>query len=257
MLVELELLLPPLVAGLLVLCTHLPLGMQVLARGILFIDLAIAQLAALGSLLAQQMGAGSMLSIFCGMLLAILGALLVGRLAQRFSEYREALIGLLYVAAASVCLLVLTADPHGGQRLASSLNGDILWVSWPEMLPLALITPVFLLLWWRGGGRKDAVFYPAFALLVSLSVPLLGIYLVFVTLIAPALVAQLSQSRSWALAGAVCGYLAGLLLAWQLDWPAGATVVLALLVTSALVAWRVKRPEAAYSGGGGSGSSYG
>jgi zinc/manganese transport system permease protein len=79
------------------------------------------------------------------------------------------------------------------------------------------------------------LFYPVFALLVSLSVPLLGVYLVFVTLIAPALVAQLAGGRWAALCSGLSGYLAGLALAWGLDWPAGATVVLSLLLVS--VCW--------------------
>jgi zinc/manganese transport system permease protein len=239
MLAELVLLLPPLVAGLLVLASHLLLGEQVLKRGILFIDLAVAQLAALGSLLAQQWGAGVMPAILAGMLLAMVGALLIGYWANRYAEQREAIIGLIYAGAASLLLLTLAADPHAGQHLSRSLNGDILWVSWSAMLPLALLTPLFLLLWyWRGAWLKGAAFYPCFALLVSLSVPLLGVYLVFVTLIAPALVAQLSGGRLQAGLSAALGYVFGLVLAWMLDWPAGATLVLALLATSTLtIAW--------------------
>ncbi len=235
MLVELAVLLPPLVAGLLVLASHLLLGEQVLKRGILFIDLAVAQLAALGSLLAQQWGAGGVAAVSTGMLLAVVGALLIGHWASRYPLHREAIIGLVYAGAASVLLLTLAADPHAGHRLSRSLNGDILWVTWADMLPLALLTPVFLLLWrWMGGWLRGAAFYPCFALLVSLSVPLLGVYLVFVTLIAPALVAQLGGGRVAALLSACMGYLLGLVLAWVLDWPAGATLVLALLATSAL-----------------------
>ncbi len=235
MLAELDVLLPPLVAGLLVLASHLLLGEQVLKRGILFIDLAVAQLAALGSLLAQQWGASASASVLAGMLLAVSGALLIGHWVRSYPRQREAIIGLVYAGAASVLLLALAADPHAGHRLSRSLNGDILWVSWPDMLPLALLTPVFLLLWrWQGQWLRGVAFYPCFALLVSLSVPLLGVYLVFVTLIAPALVVQLGGGRMAAMLSASVGYLFGLSIAWLLDWPAGATLVLALLATCAI-----------------------
>ncbi|PSL16733.1 zinc/manganese transport system permease protein [Marinobacterium halophilum] len=232
--VEFAVLLPPLAAGLLVLSSHLLLGEQVLKRGILFIDLAVAQLAALGSLLAQQWGTTLAMAPLGGVLLAVSGAVLIGHWARMFPQQREAIIGLVYAGAASVLLLVLAADPHAGHRLSRSLNGDILWVGWSEMLPLALLTPVFLLLWCRRGHwLAGRAFYPCFALLVSLSVPLLGVYLVFVTLIAPALVGQLSGGgRSAAVLTGGLGYTAGLVCAWWLDWPAGATVVLAILATS-------------------------
>ena len=234
---ELGLLLLPLTAGLLVLLTHLPLGEQVLRRGILFIDLAVAQLAALGALLAQQWWPGqAWASLLGGTALAVLGAGLVGLLARRFPQQREAVIGLLYAGAACVLLLLLASDPHAGHLLASSLNGDILWVSGSDLLPLAAITLLFWLLQWlRPDWLGGTLFYPVFALLVSLSVPLLGVYLVFVTLIAPALVAQLAGGRWAALCSGLSGYLAGLALAWGLDWPAGATVVLSLLLVS--VCW--------------------
>lgn len=255
MLVELELLLPPLAAGMLVLCSHLPLGTQVLARGIIFIDLAVAQLAALGSLLARQWGAEGLASLLAGLCLAMLGALLMGRWAERFPAQREAIIGLIYAGAAAAVLLLLAADPHAGQQLSRSLNGDILWVNGSQLLPLVLVTLVFLLVWrWRAHWLKGAGFYPGFALMVSLSVPLLGVYLVFVTLIAPALVCRMGRGPVAAVFSALAGYLLGLAAAWWLDWPAGATLVLALLLTS-LAAIGLAQGVSGYSGGGGSGRS--
>ncbi|MBA4502367.1 metal ABC transporter permease [Marinobacterium marinum] len=255
MLAELAILLPPLAAGALVLSSHLLLGEQVLKRGILFIDLAVAQLAALGSLLAQQQNLSSLQAILAGMGLAVAGALLIGYWCRRFPWQREAIIGLVYAGAASVLLLVLAWDPHAGHRLSRSLNGDILWVNWSDMLPLALLTLAVAGFWyWQARRLTGWAFYPVFALLVSLSVPLLGVYLVFVTLIAPALVAQLSGGRWPGILSALAGYVLGLLLAWRLDWPAGATVVLALLGTS-IAAILLKAPRRAYSPAGGASSN--
>lgn len=252
---DIWLLLAPLAAGVLVLLTHVPLGEQVLQRGILFIDLAVAQLAALGALLAQQWWPDTRWAESLGaIVLAMLGAVLVGQLARRFPLQREAVIGLLYAGAASVLLLLLAADPHSGHRLARSLNGDILWVSWRDLMPLALLTMAFWLAQvLRPGWLGGVGFYPCFAVLVSLSVSLLGVYLVFVTLIAPALVARLSGRRRAALLSGSGGYLAGLALAWWQDWPTGAALVISLLLVSMI--WLGLRALVVYSCCHASGSS--
>lgn len=233
---EIGLLLAPLLAGILVLLTHLSLGEQVLERGILFIDLAVAQLAALGALLVQQWWPDAgWIALPGSTLLAMLGASFVGVLARSYPDQREAVVGLLYAGAACTLLLVLASNPQASHLLALSLNGDILWVGLSDLLPLAGLTLGFWILQWlRPGWLHSAAFYPCFALLVSQSVPLLGVYLVFVTLIAPALVARLAGGRLPALLCGVGGYLLGLGLAWGLDWPAGATVVMSLLAVSVL-----------------------
>jgi len=231
---EAGLLLVPLIAGVLVLLTHLPLGEQVLKRGILFIDLAVAQLAALGALLVQQWWPESgWITLTGSTLLAVLGASLAGALVRCYPAHREAVVGLLYAGAACTLLLVLASNPQASHLLARSLNGDILWVGLSDLLPLAGLTLGFWILQWlKPGWLHSAAFYPCFALLVSQSVPLLGVYLVFVTLIAPALVARLAGGRLFALLCGTGGYLLGLGLAWGLDWPAGATVVITLLAVS-------------------------
>lgn len=191
---ELALLLPPLAAGLLALASHVPLGRQVLRRGIVFIDLAIAQVAGLGVLAGQHLlhdAPGALLPVAAAVA-ALLGAALVAWLGRAWPERQEALIGLLYVGAASLAVLLVSADPHGAQKLHGLLSGDVLWASWPRLLPLALATAVFLLaLAWRPALLASGwAFYGSFALLVSLSLPLLGLYLVFTTLIVPALAPQ-------------------------------------------------------------------
>ena len=249
MLQDLNLLLAPLLGGWLVLATHLPLGRQVLTRGIVFIDLAIAQMAGLGVLMAGQLLGHAehpnelpgwlgplspllpLLPELCGAAAALAGALLVAGLSRLWPERREALIGLLYIAAASTAVLWVSADPHGAQKLGALLSGDVLWVDWPALVPLAGASAVYLGLRRLRPGLLDSGpgFYPAFALLVSLSVPLLGLYLVFATLIVPALVAA-RRLPAWlaALLGAAA-YALGLGLSWRLDLPAGPMVVLSLV----------------------------
>lgn len=260
---DLALLLPPLAAGLLALISHVPLGRQVLRRSIVFIDLAIAQAASLGALGAQSLlhywhhgsephhhhhahdePAWLLAAATAGAALA--GAALVAWLARAWPQRQEALIGLLYVGAASLAMVLVSADPHGAQRLAALLSGDVLWATWPALLPLAVATACFaaLLRWRPALLARGAVFYGSFALLVSLSLPLLGLYLVFATLIVPALAAQRHprQPLRWALGVGALGHAGGLLLSWHLDWPSGPSVVLALIALgAAALAWPPQR----------------
>lgn len=242
-------LLAPLVCGLLVLISHVALGRQVLQRGIVFIDLAVAQLAGLGVLLAAGRFAADWANSLAGSALALLGAGGVAWLSQCWPARREALIGLVYIGAAALAVLLLAADPHGHQRLSGLLAGDVLWVSWSAMLPLAVLSSLFLLcLAWRPQRLAQAsFFYTSFALLVSQSVALLGVYLVFASLIVPALAWRRPGWRGFCpafLLGAA-GYLAGLLLSWWQDWPSGACIVLSL-ITLAVLAWLPARQAATF-----------
>jgi len=244
-------LLLPLAAGWLILMSHLPLGEQVLQRGIVFIDLAIAQLAALGGvcgplLLPSLQLSSSLLTVVSGVALALVGSGLVALICRYLPAHREALIGLLYAGSASLLMIAVAYDPHGNRALAQSLSGDILWVTESQLIWLLVATPLAWL-----GCRKGchALFYPAFAVLVTLSVPVLGVYLVFSTLIVPALVNRILNGVRWVgwLTG-VLGYLLGLFVSFWLDWPTGATIVLALLVTAILLCgvglWRQKHSAA-------------
>ncbi|MDO5289986.1 MAG: metal ABC transporter permease [Pseudomonadota bacterium] len=266
---DLALLLPPLAAGWLALISHVPLGRQVLRRGIVFIDLAIAQVASLGVLTAQALlhrwhhgdqphhhahahdePAWLLAAATAGAALA--GVAAVAWLARAWPQRQEALIGLLYVGAASLAMVLVSADPHGAQRLAALLSGDVLWATWPALLPLAAATAAFaaLLRWRPALLQGEAAFYGSFALLVSLSLPLLGLYLVFATLIVPALVAQRHPACAmrWALAVGTLGYAGGLLLSWHLDWPSGPSVVLALIALGAVALAVPPRPSPADNG---------
>ena len=231
----------PIAAGLLALLTHVPLGEQVLRRGIVFIDLAIAQIAALGVLAAGSGGAAdSSTAWWAGSLAALAGALLVAWLARRWPDQREAMIGLVYVGGAAAAMLWISADPHGAQKLRALLAGDILWVRIESLWPLAVGSALFALMSYLRPAAldRDAVFYPTFALLVSLSVPILGLYLVFAALIAPALGASSLRraghpsARRAAYAVGVVGLLAGLAGSFWLDYPSGPGVVLALIATA-------------------------
>ena len=237
---DLSILLLPLAAGVLALLTHVPLGEQVLRRGIVFIDLAIAQVAALGVLVASSLIDDAALAWLAGTGAALCGAVLVAWLSHRWPARREALIGLVYVAGAVLALLWVSADPRGGQKLSAMLSGDVLWVDAMRLLPLAVATLPFLVLhqWKPRLWARGRVFYPCFAVLVSLSVPLLGLYLVFATLIVPALVfgGGTRTAAARAIGFGIAAYAAGLLASLWWDLPSGPCIVLALMLGGGAVA---------------------
>src|SRR5215218_3340120 len=121
---------PALAAGLLVTATHVPLGAQVLERGIVFIDLAIAQIAGCGVLLADYLGfepQGSAVQV-AALAAALTGALLLTWTERRWPDVQEAVIGVVFVLAATGGLLLLASNVRGGEHLRDLLVGQILWV---------------------------------------------------------------------------------------------------------------------------------
>src|SRR5262249_55975628 len=168
--IEIGILLPAFLAGLLVLSTHVPLGQQVLSRGIVFIDLAIAQVAGLGVTAADAFGFEPQgwrvqaAAVGAG----LLASLLLTWSERKWPEVPEALIGSLFVFAACVELLILANNPHGGEHLKDLLVGQILWVSPASLVPVALLYGFILVVWF--GLRRflgPLGFYVVFALVVT------------------------------------------------------------------------------------------
>lgn len=224
---------PAFAAGLLVTLTHVPLGIQVLGRGIVFIDLAIAQFAGLGVILADRLGLepqGWQVQA-CALLAAVSGALLLTWTEKHWPEVQEAIIGVSFVLAASGAVLLLASNPHGGEHLKDLLVGQILWVN-PGRLALAAPAYAVLLgIWFARGGQVGRVgFYLLFACAVTISVQLVGLYLVFTTLIVPALAVRRVARHRLAVGFAVgaAGYTLGLVTAALSDLPAGPAIVWAM-----------------------------
>src|SRR5882757_6427825 len=234
---ELSILWPAFLAGLLVLATHVPLGQQVLNRGIVFIDLAIAQVAGLGVTAADAFGfepEGWRVQV-AAVTAALIGALALTWTEKKWPEVQEALIGVLFVVAACVELLILANNPHGGEHLKDLLVGQILWVSIKSLLPIAVLYALALVAWFGLRARLGhAGFYLLFALVVTQSVQLVGIYLVFTSLIVPALAAKRFAERYRLAIGygvGLIGYVLGLVASSLFDLPTGAVIVVTLLVT--------------------------
>jgi len=229
---DLSILGPPFLAGLLVLSTHVPLGQQVLKRGIIFIDLAIAQIAGLGVIAAHSFtweSHGWMVQIVA-MSAALGGALVFYFFERRFPGILEAIIGCVFVLAASGGILLLSHNPHASEHLQELLVGQILWVNYSTLAPIAVLYAVILVLWFLLKHRSTLVFYLLFALAITASVQLVGVYLVFASLIIPALAVHRAKSHQLPVGyglGAM-GYALGLAASALFDLPAGAIIVWAL-----------------------------
>ena len=241
---------PALIAGLLVLATHVPLGTQVLDRGIVFIDLAIAQIAGLGVIAADALGLpeGGVAVQAAAVCAALLGALLLTWTERKAPEQQEALIGVMFILAACAGILLLAGNPHGGEHLKELLVGQILWVDTTQLIWLAVISAVIVAAlgsgWIQRLGRFG--FYGVFALAVTASVQLVGVYLVFSSLIIPALATRASVGRrrlAWGYALGAGGYAIGLALSALLDLPSGAVIVWTLAACAIAFRGFASRPR--------------
>ena len=257
-------LLPAFALSVLMIVTHTYLGLHVLARGIIFVDLALAQVAALGVsiafLLGQEAhGVMAQLYAFSATLVAAAGFAKLRQLPGKTT--REVTIGCVYVVATALAIVILSRSSQGMEELKGLFNGHILWVSWPEIAWVAAIYAVLTLLHLGYQQRFHALsfneseappatffweflFFASFAVVITLAVNLAGVLLVFAFLIIPAFSASLlSQSlRSQLLIGwclGICGSAVGLWLSFVADLPTGATVV-AVMGCLPLIAVAVK-----------------
>lgn len=241
----------PLAACFVIVGIHAYLGLHILARGVIFVDLALAQLAALGAALALVAGfdldgaAGYAASLGS----AVIGAALFSMTRTRRAEVpQEAIIGIVYVVAAAASIIALDRSAHGAEHLKEVLVGQILWVTWTDVgRALGVYVLVGVLHWiWRrpflwvsagGSGMEpaavrgwDFLFYATFGVVISVSVPIAGVLLVFSFLIVPAVCAVLLATSfsarllvAWSVGFGVSAI--GCTLSYLLDLPTGAAVV--------------------------------
>jgi len=248
---DLSILGPAFIAGLLVLATHVPLGIQVLSRGIVFIDLAIAQVAGIGVIAADAAGwepQGWAVQI-AAVAAALAGAVVLTFTEKRWPEIQEALIGVLFVLASCAGILLLANNPHGGEHLKDLLVGQILWVNARQIVAVGILTIVLLAVWIAFAARLGRIgFYAVFAFAVTASVQLVGVYLVFASLIIPALATRtmptIRARQAIAFATGVVAYAVGLALSAIADLPSGAVVVMTMAVLGVICAALLARRSA-------------
>ena len=203
-----EFLWAPLLACLILTAIHVYLGLHVLARGVIFVDLALAQVAALGVTVAFLAGhpIQSEAAYWYALVFTLGGAaLFAASRTQRMTVPQEAVIGIVYAVSAAAAVLVVDRAPQGGDHIRQILVGSILTVTPGEVGTLALLyAPIGLLHWLvrrplldisfdpEGAGARravrawDFVFYASFGVVVTSSVRLAGVLLVFAYLVVPA-----------------------------------------------------------------------
>jgi len=155
-------------------------------------------------------------------------------------------IGVVFVVASSAAILLLAKNPHGGENLRDLLAGQILWVS-PARLPFdALVYGVIIALWFGLHERLGRIgFYALFACAVTISVQLVGLFLVFSTLVIPALATFYSRRYRHVKAYAIgaLGYAAGLAVSAIADLPSGAVIVCAIAALGLMFFLLTSRPQ--------------
>ena len=273
---DLGLFLPPLAACLVIVAIHSYLGIHVIAREVIFVDLSLAQMAALGSAVAILAGSqpDSTSAFVYALGFTTLGAALFAltRGEREGPVPQEAIIGIVYVVASAAAILVADRTPRGGEAIKDILVGSLLWVTWPAIARLAVIYLAIGLFHWvlrhrfltisfhpevalANGWRLrwwDFLFYLSFGVVITFSVPIAGVLLVFSFLVVPAAIAFQFTRRQGVLAliAWIAGTLAsagGLLISFHYDLPTGPIVVcmFGLLLLAAFGVRRVLgvRPE--------------
>ena len=235
----LEIVGPAIVAGLMIALTHAPLGIEVLRRGIIFIDLAVAQIAGLGLVVGNMFihDPSPWLIQFIALGHAIAAGLVFRKIEKTMPRHQEAIIGCAFVLAASLALLLLADHPHGGDEVKYLLSGQMLFVTWTDVAKHAPVYALILLAWFfKPGVRSNMGFYLLFALAITSSVQLVGVYVVFASLILPALAAVHSERphvTAW-----FCGItalLSGITIATVFDQPVGPVIVLAYALSATII----------------------
>ena len=227
---------PALLICSMIVLTHVPLGIEVLKRGSIFIDLAVAQIAGLG-LIATNIffyHSYSWLPQLVALTCAILAGLFFHKVEIKIPKQQEAIIGVTFILAASLAILLLANHPSGGEEIRHLLSGQILFVTWQDVGKHTPIYVLILAVWFfKKEYRNNIVFYLLFALAVTSSVQLVGIYVVLASLILPAL-AVINIRNPYKL-GWLCGFIsviAGIFLAILFDAPAGPVIVISYVLTS-------------------------
>jgi zinc/manganese transport system permease protein len=269
-----ELLLPAFVASLILTGIHAYLGVHVVERGVIFVDLSLAQIAALGTTVAYLAGYDlhSRTAYFWSLSFTFLGAAIfaMSRMHRRTRIPQEAIIGIVYAVSAAVAILVMSKATQETEHLKEMLVGNILSVSWDELWKTAILYALVGLFHYllrrrfltismnepeaerQGWNIRfwDFLFYVSFGFVVTSSVAIAGVLLVFCFLIVPAVAAMLFTERlgprlaiGWTMGALVSA--GGVTLSYLLDLPTGATIIGtfggALLIIAAY-RWAVRKP---------------
>ena len=256
----LDLMLPPIVAALVILSIHAYLGLHVIGRGVIFVDLAFAQIAALGTTVALLAGIepGTTPSLVFAMAFTLLGAFVFSLTRMEKSVVpQEAIIGISYVVSSALVILLAGLTAEGTEHLSETLTGSLIWIDWAAILKMAVAYSVIGALHYVLRDRFlavtfmptratsirlwDFLFYLTFGIVIAFSVEVAGVLMVFSALVIPAVIAFLYTHRfgaallvAW-LAGAIA-IIGGIGTSFYLDLPTGPLLVVSFGVVLVLAA---------------------
>jgi zinc/manganese transport system permease protein len=245
----LELLLPPFVAAMIILFTHAYFGLHVIQREVIFVDLALAQIAALGATAAFMLGAahGSAMGYVFSFGFTLLGAFIFSITRMDDSPVpQEALIGITFVVASAAVILISSFSAEGTEHLSETMTGTLIWVTWPTVAKVGLSYGAIGLFHWslrrtmlaitfapeRVGRLKtwDFVFFATFGVAITSSVQIAGVLMVFSVLVIPAVIAFFFTRRftlalliAWA--SGTAAIVIGLAISFTLDITTGPMLV--------------------------------
>jgi len=274
----LELMAAPFVACVVLVGIHAYLGMHVIQRKIIFVDLALAQIAAFGATFGFLLGIGPHEpgAYFFSLGFAIVGAAIFAMTRMRHERIpQEAIIGIVYAVAMAAAILVADRAPEGAEHIKETLVGTLLWVRWPVIAKTAAIYALVGLLHFvlrerflqisfqpdqayaerRYVRLWDFIFYVTFAFVITSSVAIAGVLMVFSFLVIPAVIATLFVTSiaarlavGWSVGIAAC--LIGMVGSYRLDLPSGPSVVVSLgiaLLLAALLYSVISAPRKRYA----------
>lgn len=242
-----EILLPALALAFLLVGIHTIFGLEIIKRGVIFTDLAVGQLSAVGIAISTTFFSGEQ-QVLLSLAFALTGALLI-TYADRNSRHVEAFIGLLYALGASSVMIVLSSGSGGDELFKQLMANDILFVTKSEVFKAAAVYGAVTLLYYTiyprlNGFVKELFFFSLLSVTVTSSVPLAGVLVVFTLLIAPAFVALLQKRFNPLFFGWVYGWSfisLALFLSYRYDWPTGYSIVfVGTLITLILVLFMEK-----------------
>lgn len=270
----LEFLIPPFVACLILTGIHAYLGIHVVERKVIFVDLSLAQVAALGTALGFILGFeyGEKGSYLTGLLFTFLGATVFALTRMRNERVpQEAIIGIVYAVSAAAFVLIMDRAAEGAEQIKGMLVGSILFVDWPTIfktLVLYSIIGVFHFVlrekfitisinpekaFQQGMSVRfwDFLFYTSFGFVVTSSVLIAGVLLVFSFLVVPAVCAVLFSDnfKTRLIIGWSLGFLASLLgitASVKFDMPTGAAIVCTfgvILIISGIIRYLMTRSK--------------
>ena len=250
-----EMMITPVVAALVLVAMHGYLGTHVVRRSVIFVDIALAQIAAFGVAISMLFGAevGTATAFWVGLGSTFLGAVLLSFTRTGVRRIpQEAYIGIVYVVFSAGMILVLSQVAHGGEEIHNLLVGSILWVSWSTVLRTAVVYGVLavLLFWWHKSFQQisidpdtacrkglslqlwDFLFYMMLGTVVTISVQIAGVLMVFTILVVPSVMAmRIIQSARrqivYVLLVGIIAVVCGSAVSYVYDLPTGATIVCA------------------------------